>query len=258
MNCSVIVNDKGYHGLNPMQFGFEECKSGHYYGPAIRQYWLIHFVVSGFGIFRIDGKEYKIHPGEMFIIPPYVETYYRADTKDPWNYIWIGFTTDDELPATLPHIIVMPEAAEIFNDMKKCEDYSDGRSAFLSAKLWELFAHILGKKKEDNDYVKAALDYIHAEYMKDIKISEIASKLNIDRTYFYSIFKKRIGISPQKYLLNHRMNIAASLISSQNASVSTAGYSVGYTDIFTFSKMFKKHFGVSPTQYTKKSTLNQQ
>ena len=32
-------------------------------------------------------------------------------------------------------------------------------------------------------------------------------------------------------------------------SVSIAGYSVGYTDIFTFSKMFKKHFGVSPTQY---------
>ena len=251
MDHTVIVSDEGYRDLNPMQFGYEECEKGHFYGPAIRTHWLIHFVVSGFGIFKIDDKEYKIRPGEMFIIPPYVETYYEADKNNPWNYIWIGFTSCTPLPAPLPHTIKLPEASEIFNAMKSCEDFSEGRSAYLCSRLWDLFALILGKEQSRNDYVKAALDCIHSEYMTGITIEEIAARLNIDRTYFYSLFKKKVGISPKQYLLNHRMNIAAKLIKNQNISVSTAGFSVGYTDIFTFSKMFKKHFGLSPTQYAK-------
>ena len=250
----VIVSDEGYSDLNPMQFGYETCESGHFYGPAIRTHWLIHFVVSGFGIFRINGNEYKIRPGEMFIIPPYVETYYEADKNNPWNYIWIGFTTSSHLPDSLPHTLKLPEAAEVFNAMKNCEDFTEGRSAFLSARLWDLFALILGRSNSRNDYVKAALDCIHSEYMTGITVEEIANRLNIERTYFYTLFKKKVGISPKQYLLNHRMNIAATLIKDQSISVSIAGYSVGYTDIFTFSKMFKKHFGLSPKQYAKQQS----
>ncbi len=254
MKHTVIISDKKYNDLNPVQFGYEKCVSGHSYGPAIRTHWLIHYVVSGFGIFRINGNQYRIRPGEMFIIPPFVETYYEADIANPWNYIWIGFTTDSGIADTLPHTLKLSEAGEIFNAMKSCEDYSDGRSAYLSARLWDLFALIMGKNGQRNDYVKDALDCIHSEYMKGITIEEIASRLNLDRTYFYAIFKRKVGISPKQYLLSHRMNIAASLINDQKVSVSIAAYSVGYTDIFSFSKMFKKHFGVSPTQYAKAPT----
>jgi len=251
MNHTIVISDEGYPGLNPVQFGYEDCQSGHYYGPAIRTYWLIHFVVSGFGVFKIDNNEYRLSPGEMFIIPPYIETYYKADIQNPWNYIWIGFTSDSELTKSLPHILKLPEASEIFNTMKECEDYTIGRSAFLSARLWDLFALILGKKHICNDYVKTALDCIHSEYMTGITVEEIAKKLNIDRTYFYTLFKKKIGISPKQYLLKHRMNTAASLLKNQNIPVSVVACSVGYNDIFTFSKMFKKHFGLSPTEYNK-------
>ena len=81
-----------------MQFGYEECEKTQSYGPATRTHWLIHFVESGFGIFRIGEKEYKIGPGEMFVIPPYVETCYQADGSNPWSYIWIGFTTEKNFP----------------------------------------------------------------------------------------------------------------------------------------------------------------
>lgn len=39
-------------------------------------------------------------------------------------------------------------------------------------------------------------------------------------------------------------------------SGTTAAYSVGYTDVFTFSKMFKIHYGVSPTEYVKNNKLH--
>ena len=110
-------------------------------------------------------------------------------------------------------------------------------------------------EKQENkyeDYVKKALDYIHSEYMFDITVSELSERLNLERTYFSVIFKKKMGVSPKQYLLDYRMNTAASLITQGNINVSVVARSVGYTDLYNFSKMFKRHFGVSPTNYAKK------
>ena len=191
MYHSVIISDEGYSDLNPVQFGYQDCESGHFYGPAIRTHWLIHFVVSGHGVFKRDSKEYKVGPGEIFIIPPFVETYYEADKDNPWNYIWVGFTTALSSFPPLPPTLKLPEAAKIFNEMKFCKDFSEGRSAFLSSKLWDLLAHIADKEKSHKDYVKTALNCIHNEYSSQITIEEIARKLNIDRTYFSVLFKKK-------------------------------------------------------------------
>ena len=101
MEHSIIIKDEGFSDLNPVQFGYENCNKSHSFGPAIRTHWLIHYVISGFGIFKIRDKEYNVKPGEMFVIPPYIETYYEADSVNPWSYIWIGFTTTREVTEKL-------------------------------------------------------------------------------------------------------------------------------------------------------------
>lgn len=253
MMHNVFVPNKSFKGLNPMQFGYEACEKLHSFGPAVRTYYLIHYVVSGFGVFQKNGVTHKLSPGEMFIIFPDEETYYEADSKNPWHYIWIGFTGDEIFLKTLPPVIRCPEASEIFNLMKDCESFSDGRSAFLLGKLWEVFAIVLGKETSDSDYVKAAKDYIHSEYMNKINVSQIAGMLNLDRTYFSYLFKKKTSISPKEYILSHRMNVAASMILRKNVPISVVAASVGYNDIFTFSKMFKKYYGISPKDYKNKN-----
>ncbi len=249
MKQKILIADEGYSGLNPIQFGYEDCQKSHFYGPAVRTHWLIHFIVSGFGTFKIGNRTYTVRPGEMFVIPPFQETYYEADNENPWSYIWIGFTTDGSLPMALPDVVRCPEAGAVFDAMKDCTAFTGGRSAFLSGKLWDLFALLLGKEQQQNDYIKIATDYMHAEYMLGITVEEIATRLNLDRTYFSALFKKKTGVSPKQYLLHYRMNIAASLLAEQGVSVSVTALSVGYSDIFTFSKMFKRHFGLAPKDY---------
>ncbi|WP_353851702.1 AraC family ligand binding domain-containing protein [Clostridium sp.] len=39
----------------------EKCSSGHYYGPAIRDHFLIHYVFNGKGKFHVDTNVYDIH-----------------------------------------------------------------------------------------------------------------------------------------------------------------------------------------------------
>ncbi|MBQ4527820.1 MAG: AraC family transcriptional regulator [Clostridia bacterium] len=251
MEKYITVTNEDFSAITPVQFGYQSCKSLHAYGPAIRTYWLIHFVVSGFGNFEINNKKYRVSPGEMFVIPPWVETFYQADKENPWEYIWIGFNSKGDLPHNLNDIIHLPEAFGIFNSMKKCEGMSGGRSSFLSSKIWELFSLIKENGIFKTDYVQTAREIIHSEYMNPITIEGISERLNLDRTYFSVLFRKKTGISPKNYLLNFRMDMAKKLLSREDVSVSVAAYSVGYGDVFNFSKMFKKCYGVSPSEYAK-------
>lgn len=245
MSMEIIIN-KNYKTINPVQFGSETCKRSHAFGPATRFYWLFHFVVSGKGIFRIGDKEYALTGGMMFVIPPFVETYYEADAEDPWEYIWVGFT--GEPPLALNDTYTLPEALRIFHHMQACHNLGEGRTEFLLAKLWELFSLLLEKGKGRSDPLEAALSLIHAEYMTPLTVQQIAQRVHLERTYFSNLFRQRLGLSPKQYLLNYRMDRAAVLL-QKGYSVTVAAVSVGYHDVFTFSKMFKRHFGAAPSRY---------
>lgn len=248
---SVFVADEGYQDLNPVSFGYHACPASHGYGPAVRTYWLIHYIVSGRGFFECHGNRYTLSAGSMFVITPYEETYYEADSADPWHYIWIGFTCQGTPPAALPDVIELPGGLPIFQAMKLCENQESGRSAFLCARLWELFALLLKKEQTDVDPVERALDYMHSEYMTGITVEQISHRLNLDRSYFSTMFRKKVGISPGKYLLQYRMHAAATLLLDNGKSVSVTANSVGYSDIYVFSKMFRRFYGVSPREYVK-------
>lgn len=248
MHNEIVIN-RHYNTFNPVQFGYEQCEGGHLYGPAVRDHWLLHYVVSGTGRFQMEGHTYILHPGELFVIPPRVETVYQADTAEPWYYIWIGFTCEGPLPLSLEPVIRCPEAQAVFEKMKQCRHLENGRSAFLTARLWDLAGLLLDKHSETTNPVEKALHCMHAEYMNPLTIADIAGRLNLERTYFSTLFKKKMGVSPQQYLLQLRMKTAARLMTEQGERPSTAAISVGYTDLFNFSRMFKRHFGVSPRAY---------
>ena len=253
MQFSEIVINKNYGDFSPMQFGYEDCLPSHYFGPTVREYWLLHYVVSGKGVFEREGQRHGVGAGQIFVIPPYVETYYQADDNDPWEYIWIGF--DSEALASnvfTEHVMTVAGAGKIFRDMKKCSEMDNGRSPFLCAKIWELVSLVLDGTDNPPDHIDKALNYIHADYANGITVSSVAERLNLDRTYFSVLFKRRLGVSPIEYLSHLRLEKAAELIVKHGMSPTTAALSVGYPDYCHFSRAFKKTFGKSPKEYAKR------
>ncbi len=107
------------------------------------------------------------------------------------------------------------------------------------------------EKDAQKRHVSRAMEFIHHNYYKSVKISDIADNLYIDRQYLCNIFRKYAGISPKEYLMQYRINRSQELLKNPALSISEISRSVGYDDMFQFSRIFKKRCGISPTDYRK-------
>lgn len=99
--------------------------------------------------------------------------------------------------------------------------------------------------------MNTALEYMHEHY-SHTRISEVASFIGISRYYLTHIFKEKLHISPQEYLLNYRMEQANRLLRTTSLSVQAISEKVGYENPLTFSKTFKGKYGLSPKKYREK------
>lgn len=238
-------------------FGWEDCAPGHSWGPCIRKYWLLHYVVRGFGFLDWGGKIFSIGPGDLFIVPADTVSTYWADDKHPWEYIFLEFRPHGELPEFMHQSVIhCPQVGPVFERMKECEKFSGGRAAFLTGCLWEMMALLQEQNSPSIGEIDQAIRWIRSEYMEGLTVQECADRLHLSRCYFSTQFKKKTGDSPQQYLINVRMERAAVLLHKEGISPSIAAASVGYGDIYQFSKAFKKHFGLSPREYQKKRHTN--
>ena len=80
---SIFPNER-FIDLGLYQFGMEQCSPSHSYGPAARNHFLFHYIISGTGTLYADDstgttKTYHLKSGEGFLIFPNQITTYIAD-----------------------------------------------------------------------------------------------------------------------------------------------------------------------------------
>jgi AraC-like DNA-binding protein len=256
------------NGLNLDYCGCEQCEPSYQFGPFIRKNYVIHVVNDGKGTYKVGDKEYKVMKGQAFLIYPKIETIYKADELEPWYYSWIGFHgyrceeylknmgfTPENPVITLEH----PEKLKVFFDkMINTKELTLRDELIRMSSLLEIFAVFLENNKIDkvekrdypsSVYVKYAVDYMMSHRKEKIKIDEIAKTIGISRGYLAGSFKKELGISPQEYLINFRLEYAASLIRKTLNPIGDIAAEVGYNDSMAFSKAFKQKFKMSPTAF---------
>lgn len=259
MRNNKIVINRHYNDINPEVCGEQACKPSYSYGPAVRSYWLLHFVVSGKGMFKTRNGEYSLKKGDVFIIRPNEVTYYCADEEDPWTYMWIGFSGQLPPPKAIASndVIYAPYLYDIFRaaiDMSDMSQDSRGYEARLCAKIWEIRAVFEDQETSSGEvveeYIRSALNIMDGEYLRGITVEEVADRLHLNRSYFTKLFGKVMRTSPREYLASLRMNKAAELL-CEGFGVSVVAASVGYPDVFSFSRAFKNHYGLPPTEYVK-------
>lgn len=242
-----LVN-KHLEDLNPISCGWQDCVPGHAFGPAVRRYTLIHYVMEGRGSFFARGKEYPVREGEAFLIRPDEATTYRADWDKPWEYLWIGFTGRmSKQFHTLPAVI-RPNRHRM-TCMLDARQISGMREEFLAGQLFLLLASLL-EDDRPTDRAKEAKNYLDQNYMRAVRLEALAKSMGLDRRYLSRLFKAGNGMTMQRYLTQRRMEEAARLL-EQGYPVAVVGRMVGYEDAFHFSKAFRQYHGLCPRDWKK-------
>ena len=256
--------------------GMEECDPGHAYGPTTRTEYLLHYILSGKGMYEADGKRYHLKKHDAFIIFPDEYTFYKADDQDPWTYIWIGFG-GIKAETSLSYASLSKENRtcrfDCENILVKCIKGMLGASKLTYANdlkresyLLMFLSSLINEKHGTNGhhsihdypfqvYVEHALEFIEHNYEKDIKVSDIANYIGIDRSYLTNIFKKSMNTSPQQYLVNYRLDKACGLLKTTSLPVNLVAAKVGYDNPLSFSKVFKLFYNMSPTAYREKEEV---
>ncbi|MEZ3486555.1 MAG: AraC family transcriptional regulator [Lachnospiraceae bacterium] len=197
----------------------------HSYGPRIRDYILIHFVLSGKGSVDVDGTTYILSSGQAFVIPANSKCSYIADKTDPWEYCWVAFYASSDI---LPLLLPVSSRAYIHQNIN----------------VQYIKNIILRMISRQFSFQKNA--YAEKEFNSEQKI---AREFSIHPNYLTSLFKSAFGISPKQYIINKRISTSCNFLETSNHSIRDIAYMVGYENQLEFSQIFKKAVGKSPTAY---------
>ena len=236
--------------LSPLMGGMQQCPKGYTFGPVMREYYIIEYVLHGKGEYTANGICYTVGAGEAFIIRPYEVHLLRADDEDPWEYVWVGFSCDMTLPKVLAEKYVFADAAvadtfSTFADGAHAARSTADYATALYAMLVRLYTEEKKEKVHTSDPVDRALEIIEREYAT-ITVQALAERLFLNRSYLGALFKGRTGKSPKAYIDERRLSAATMLMSELGYTATQAAAAVGYSDVMCFSKMYKRHFGISP------------
>ena len=264
-------NEKQTDDIYLIFCGVETCLPGYEFHTADRTGYHLHVILSGKGILSVNGTVQSLHHGQMFVTKPGEETWYRADEQDPWTYCWMSFDGHKAsaylaragLSEGFNHRDCGTDPIRFFVFVKDILDHPEMRVAndlrhlallleFLALAIASNEKNVAAARHEidynADVYVDKAEAYIRFNF-SNVKISDVARNIGINRSYLAKIFKNKKGISPQEYLMQCKLNHACKFLLETDAQIQDIAKRVGYDNLLTFSKIFKNKFGVSPKNY---------
>ena len=275
-----IFPNQNFVDLGLFQFGWERCTPAHSFGPAARNHYLFHYILSGTGTLMADDSKgvtqtYSIKSMQGFMIFPNQITTYVADKQLPWEYVWLEFdglrvkslldTIGLSLDKPVYHARNKSLREDMANEMLYISRHKDESPFHLIGHLY-LFLDYLLRSAADEQlehssklrefYIHEALTYIEHNFQNEITIEDIAGVCGLNRTYFGKIFKEALGKTPQEFLLNYRMLKAAELLKLTSLSIGDIGLAVGYANQMHFSRAFKNNYGISPREWRYQNHVN--
>lgn len=260
-----IRNDSD--GLCLLTCGIKQNKPGELCGPMIRGSYLLHAILQGHGRYTANNREYALKPGDVFAIFPEELVSYQADDEEPWLFCWIGFV-GQQAPALYERLHIDPEHLvfqispnDFLDAIRQCLDYyalhEENPSqlqltAFAYAALSALERPGVGEKaSKEQLYVQKSCAYMKQYYHRYIFASDVANYVGLEYSYFYRLFKKNAGISPEQYLIQLRIQYAKKYIQA-SVPLKEIPHLIGIRDESYFYRLFKKIVGMTPSDYRKR------
>ena len=228
----------------------------------------ILYVAGGAGEAILEGKKFRLAPGDLVVVNPGTLHEERSDAKAPLRLIFLAIR-DFAVPG-LPAGCLSQEKYRVLS----CGEYRYKMDIYLRELLQETSSQIEFYQEISQGLVSALLvlvmrlirinpedeaalsqecqkikEYLDQNSTSPITLDSLSETVYISKHYLSHLFKEQTGVSPIKYLTSKRMEKACELLSETELPVSEVSKAVGYENPLYFSQVFKRIYGISPVKY---------
>ncbi|WP_026684705.1 AraC family transcriptional regulator [Heyndrickxia coagulans] len=262
-----FFNDCILTELSIINFGHEKCLPEHSFGPQVREYYIIHYILDGKGVFNYRNNRYHLKKGDFFLISPAdQDPVYQADNESPWEYIWLGFegTKAEEVLLELGyngennvgHVLNQDLIGQHIQELITTNFLSQSSSLTIQGKLITILSllsldgtniSLNSNMSSHQKHIEQFCLYIRQNYWRtDLTVQKIADDLGLNSSYLSRIISRKFGESTLEYLIKYRMLKAKFMIENSDYKISAISKAVGYENPLSFSRAYKKIYGHSP------------
>ncbi len=257
--------------------------------PYQNNFFEIVYVESGHGTQCIAGVEFEYSSGNIFLLPPLNCHSFAID--EPSRFIFIKFLDNfflhggagvdykgwfDSISYILanynrvPGDIISSESERryiistiqaIVAEYLARDSYSNNIVSGMMVSILNLLARNIERKFADNitqrdSRFNALLRYINSNLMDGelLKISALAEKFGISKSYFSEYFAKNAGVKLSEYILKAKLKLAETYILHTDNSLKEIAYSLGFTDSSHLSNAFKRHYSMTIGEFRERSS----
>ncbi|MCD7901554.1 MAG: AraC family transcriptional regulator [Bacteroides sp.] len=233
------------------------------------------YLYSGEQVIEENGKQIVIKPGQCaFIRRDHRIVMYKNPTEtEQYKGISLTFRRNllrefynkldkNEIPARVPNteqsvflIEPRPDITSLFQSLTPYFD-SDIQPTedVIKLKLQEGIFSLLNTNKAffpilfdfTEPWKIDILEFMNENYMYELSMEEIASYTGRSLATFKRDFSKISDVTPQKWLINKRLQVAHDKLINENKKVSDVYVEVGFKNLSHFYAAFKKQYGYSP------------
>ena len=238
-------------------------------------------IVEGSGNFLIGESPYPFKAGAVYLTKPVQLHCSHANEGHPYirsklavnaayleqvlNALGISTYIDSIFEKDEGQYIPLPPktANQVDSLFKRMYEDSQKKAPDTNAKMLLTLIDILlicksatiSTEKEEkpisDPLIFRTIKYINFNISSELTVDIIAKELFISKYYLCRKFKKYLGISIMKYILNQRLTLAKAQLINSNNKCSDIAMSTGFSSFSYFCRIFKEEEGVSPSTYRK-------
>jgi len=226
--------------------------------------WEFIYCTGGKGCLKFDGYQIDYEEGDCVVIPPRIS--HSNHSEEGFSNIYINMS-DASLPFKEAKVIKddgSKHIYEAFNSMHYHYYSNLERKSLVVSALAMLILSLFIVHEEASD-IGTIVQQIEANILENFSdcyydLNDYLKKFYFNNDYIRKLFKRELGVTPNQYLIDKRLQTSADLIKSlsHDNNVSNVAVSCGFRDPLYFSRVFKKKFKMSPTEYAKACRENKE
>jgi AraC-like DNA-binding protein len=91
--------------------------------------------------------------------------------------------------------------------------------------------------------------FVARHYRDPIGLEDVAREVRLHPDYASALFRKAFGVTPTRFILQHRVSHAQRMLVTSDAKVLEVAMEAGFGSLSRFNAAFRALCGCSPRQY---------